>query len=135
MSSDPNTDPVQAMLAQTSLQRSLFSPTSRYYGLATTTFTTAAGDTVTYVKRRLVPQPDRFPDDPAIWRAAGRPHRQSRRPIPWRSDAVLAPVRRQPGDAAVDAHGDGWRNAAHNDAGRHYGKCDMKRCGSAKRGT
>jgi hypothetical protein len=60
MSSDPNTDPVQAMLAQSSLQRSLFLSNSRYYGLATTTFTTAAGDTVTYVKRRLVPQPDRF---------------------------------------------------------------------------
>ena len=35
MTTDPTTDPVQAMLAQTSLQRSLFQANSRYYGLAT----------------------------------------------------------------------------------------------------
>jgi nucleoid-associated protein YgaU len=59
MSTDPNTDPVQAMLAQTSLQRSLFSPTSRYYGLATATLS-SDGETVIYVRRRFVPQPERF---------------------------------------------------------------------------
>ena len=59
MTTDPTTDPVQAMLAQTSLQRSLFSPISRYYGLATATLATADGPVV-YVKRRFVPQPERF---------------------------------------------------------------------------
>jgi hypothetical protein len=59
MTTDPTTDPVQAMLAQTSLQRSLFSPISRYYGLGTTTMATADGPVV-YVKRRFVPQPERF---------------------------------------------------------------------------
>ena len=37
------TDPVQAMLAQTALKRTLFTPTSRYYGLDTTTMTAADG--------------------------------------------------------------------------------------------
>lgn len=59
MSTDPTTDPVQAMLAQTSLQRSLFSPTSRYYGLGTATLETADGPVV-YVRRRFVPPPERF---------------------------------------------------------------------------
>jgi len=59
MTTGPTTDPVQAMLAQTSLQRTLFSATSRYYGLATASFQTADGP-VAYVKRRFVPQPERF---------------------------------------------------------------------------
>lgn len=59
MTTDPTTDPVQAMLAQTSLQRSLFQANSRYYGLATATFETPDGP-VTYVKRRFVPQPEQF---------------------------------------------------------------------------
>jgi hypothetical protein len=59
MTTDPTTDPVQAMLAQTSLQRSLFSPTSRYYGLPIATLETADGPVI-YVKRRFVPPPERF---------------------------------------------------------------------------
>ena len=35
-------------------------PTSRYYGIETTTLETAAGETVVYLRRRLVPPPDRF---------------------------------------------------------------------------
>lgn len=59
MTSSPNLDPVQAMLAQTSLQRSLFLPTSRYYGIATATLQTKDGP-VAYLTRRFVPQPERF---------------------------------------------------------------------------
>jgi hypothetical protein len=59
MTSNPNTDPVQAMLAQTSLLRSLFLPTSRYYGIATVTLQTPDGP-VAYLTRRFVPQPERF---------------------------------------------------------------------------
>lgn len=59
MSSNPQTDPVQAMLAQTSLKTTLFAATSRYYGLGTTTITNN-GIPVAYVLRRFVPQPERF---------------------------------------------------------------------------
>ena len=59
--SDPiPTDPVQAMLAQTSLARNLFASTSRYYGIETETLTTSDGTTIVYLKRRFVPSPDRF---------------------------------------------------------------------------
>lgn len=53
-------DPIQALLAQTSLARSLFTATSRYYGLGTNTLTAADGTVVVYVKRRFLPSPDRF---------------------------------------------------------------------------
>ncbi len=53
-------DPVQAMLAQTSLQKNLFVATSRYYGLNTETLTKADGTTIIYLKRRFVPSPDQF---------------------------------------------------------------------------
>jgi hypothetical protein len=53
-------DPVQALLAQTSLARSLFTATSRYYGIGTNTLTPADATVVVYVKRRFLPSPDRF---------------------------------------------------------------------------
>jgi hypothetical protein len=53
-------DPIQALLAQTSLARSLFTATSRYYGMGTNTLTAADGTVVVYVKRRFLPAPDRF---------------------------------------------------------------------------
>jgi hypothetical protein len=56
---NPQTDPVQAMLAQTTLRTTLFAPTSRYYGLDTTTLD-APGGPVRYLLRRFVPQPERF---------------------------------------------------------------------------
>lgn len=56
---NPQTDPVQAMLAQTSLKTTLFAPTSRYYGLGTATLE-AGGVTVRYLLRRFVPPPERF---------------------------------------------------------------------------
>jgi hypothetical protein len=60
MSNGIPTDPVQAMLAQTSLQRNLFTATSRYYGIDTETMTTPDGTIIIYLKRRFVPSPDRF---------------------------------------------------------------------------
>jgi hypothetical protein len=53
-------DPVQALLAQTSLQRSLFTATSRYFGIATSALTRADGTVVMYLKRRFLPSPNRF---------------------------------------------------------------------------
>ena len=60
MSNGIPTDPVQAMLAQTSLQKNLFSATSRYFGLDTETLTRSDGTIVIYLKRRFVPSPDLF---------------------------------------------------------------------------
>jgi hypothetical protein len=56
---NPQLDPVQAMLAQTSLNTTQFAPTSRYYGLDTATIV-QQGRPVAYVLRRFVPPPERF---------------------------------------------------------------------------
>jgi hypothetical protein len=53
-------DPVQALLAQTSLQNTLFAPSSRYYGIATNTLDLFDGKTIVYVLRRFVPAPENF---------------------------------------------------------------------------
>lgn len=42
------------------MQTNNFAPTSRYYGIETTTLTTPAGKVVVYLKRRIVPLPERF---------------------------------------------------------------------------
>lgn len=60
MSNGVPTDPVQALLAQTAPQRTLFSATSRYYGLDTDTLDLPQGKTVIYLRRRFVPPPERF---------------------------------------------------------------------------
>ncbi len=56
---NPQLDPVQAMLAQTSLQTTLFASASRYYGVATDTIL-ERGRPIAYVLRRFVPPPERF---------------------------------------------------------------------------
>lgn len=60
MSNNLQNDPVQALLAQTSLKNTLFASTSRYYGIDTATLERPGGNTVVYVLRRLVPPPERF---------------------------------------------------------------------------
>src|SRR5258708_6886729 len=60
MSNGIQTDPVQALLAQTSLKNTLFATTSRYYGIDTGTLDLPYGRTITYVLRRFVPPPERF---------------------------------------------------------------------------
>jgi hypothetical protein len=52
-------DPVQAMMAQTSLKTTLFASTSRYYGIDTETIV-QDGAPVGYIKRRFLPQASRF---------------------------------------------------------------------------
>lgn len=54
------TDPVQAMLAQTALKRTLFAATSRYYGIDTAIMITAEGKIIIYIQRRFVPPADGF---------------------------------------------------------------------------
>jgi hypothetical protein len=53
-------DPVQALLAQTSLETSLFASTSRYFGLSIENLELPNGTTIAYVSRRFVPAPERF---------------------------------------------------------------------------
>ena len=53
-------DPIQALLAQTSLKNTLFAPTSRYFGLDTLTYVTPQGTTIVYVERRFLPPVDNF---------------------------------------------------------------------------
>ena len=59
--SDPlRLDPVQAMLAQTSLKNTLFTATSRYFGVDTLTYVTPQGMAIVYIQRRFLPSSDRF---------------------------------------------------------------------------
>ena len=60
MSNGMPTDPIQALLAQTSLQRNLFTSTSRYYGMDTETMTAPNGTTIVYLTRRFLPPTDSF---------------------------------------------------------------------------
>lgn len=60
MSNGLRADPVQALLAQTALQRTLFDATSRYYGIGTGTLALPQGMTIIYLQRRFVPPPERF---------------------------------------------------------------------------
>ena len=60
MSDSLAVNPIQALLAQTSLPRNLFTATSRYYGLDTLSITSAGGTTIIYLRRRFLPSPDRF---------------------------------------------------------------------------
>ena len=60
MSNGVQTDPVQALLAQTALQRTLFTATSRYYGISTDTLDLQGGGTIIYLQRRFVPPPEGF---------------------------------------------------------------------------
>jgi nucleoid-associated protein YgaU len=60
MSNGMPTDPVQAMLAQTSLKNTLFTATSRYFGIDTETMITADGRTLIYLRRRFLPSPASF---------------------------------------------------------------------------
>lgn len=60
MSNGAPTDPVQALLAQTSLERNLFVPTSRYYGIPTTTLSVPGGAVTIYLRRRFLPPSEGF---------------------------------------------------------------------------
>ena len=53
-------DPVQAFLQANALAPPAFAPTSRYHGIETARYTAADGRTIVYVRRRFLPQPDRF---------------------------------------------------------------------------
>jgi hypothetical protein len=54
------TDPIQALLRAGALKTSAFPSTSRYSGIETTTLVTVDGKTVVYLRRRVIPPPERF---------------------------------------------------------------------------
>ena len=53
-------DPLQSILQQAGLRATAFPPTSRYYGIETATMETKDGESIVYLRRRFVPQPERF---------------------------------------------------------------------------
>lgn len=53
-------DPVQALLAQTSLKNTLFAANSRYYGIDTATLALPQGKNIVYLRRRFLPPAERF---------------------------------------------------------------------------
>lgn len=58
--SNPMTDPVQAMLAQSALKNTQFTNQSRYYGIDTATLVLPQGQMVSYLRRRFLPSADQF---------------------------------------------------------------------------
>lgn len=52
-------DQLQALL-QLGVKPPLFPPTSRYHGIETSTLETAQRKTIIYLRRRIVPPPERF---------------------------------------------------------------------------
>ncbi len=57
---DSMTDPFQSLLQALPLSATLFSPSSRYSMIETAKLETPDGETVIYLRRRFVPQPERF---------------------------------------------------------------------------
>ncbi len=54
------TPSMQTLMQFIGLQPNLFAANSRYLGLDTSTYTTADGVSVSYVKRRFLPQPEKL---------------------------------------------------------------------------
>lgn len=54
------TDPLQALLAPSSISSTLYPINSRYNGIETATFEATDGRTIAYLKRRFVPAPESF---------------------------------------------------------------------------
>lgn len=54
------TDPMRTILRSVNFEATLFPPTSRYYRVETATMETNDGKIIIYLRRRFVPQPERF---------------------------------------------------------------------------
>lgn len=54
------TNPLRMIPGLAALRSDPFPPTSRYSGIETATLETVEGETVIYLRRRFVPQPERF---------------------------------------------------------------------------
>ncbi len=55
-----STDLLQQLLQSGVLQQSAFTMQSRYYGLTVASLPAANGDTISYVTRRFIPQPQNY---------------------------------------------------------------------------
>jgi hypothetical protein len=53
-------DPLQALLQPNPLKTTLFPPNSRYHGIDIAALTAADGRPIAYLRRRIVPPPERF---------------------------------------------------------------------------
>lgn len=53
-------DKLQELLAPAPLKNTIFPPTSRYHGIDTATLEMLDGRTIIHMRRRFVPQPERF---------------------------------------------------------------------------
>jgi hypothetical protein len=53
-------DPFQNLFSPAQLKTYLYPPNSRYFGVDTAQLETAGGRTVTFLRRRFVPPPERF---------------------------------------------------------------------------
>jgi hypothetical protein len=53
-------DAFQSLLQAIPLSTTIFSPSSRYSGIETAKLFTAEGEEIIYLRRRFVPQPERF---------------------------------------------------------------------------
>ena len=51
---------LQALLQPAGLQATLFPPNSRYHGIETAVLEAADGKKIIYIRRRFLPQPERF---------------------------------------------------------------------------
>jgi hypothetical protein len=54
------TTSIQSLLQQSGLKTNTFSSASRYYSIDTTTMKDVNGNSITYLRRRFLPQPDQF---------------------------------------------------------------------------
>ncbi len=52
--------PLEALLQSSVMKNALFPPTSRYHGLDTIMMEMPDGNTLVYLKRRFIPQPEEF---------------------------------------------------------------------------
>lgn len=53
-------DPLQLILQQAGLKSNFFAPSSRYAGIEAINIETGSQGAVAYIRRRFIPQPDRF---------------------------------------------------------------------------
>ena len=54
------TNPLQALLEAGEINTTLFTPTSRYYSLKTSTYETSDNKSIVHLRRRFVPSPDDY---------------------------------------------------------------------------
>ena len=54
------TDPLKAFMQANALTTPAFAPDSRYHGLDTAQWTRPDGETLSFVRRRFIPPPERF---------------------------------------------------------------------------